>query len=36
MSRLFVASSALAILALLPASAHAELRKVDIAVLGMD
>jgi len=36
MNRVFAASSVLAMLALLPAPASAELRRVEIAVLGMD
>jgi len=36
MHRRLIASSALAILSLLPASAAAELRRVHIAVRGMD
>jgi hypothetical protein len=36
MNRGLIASVALAVLALLPSVASAELRRVDITVLGMD
>ena len=36
MKRLLLGSAALAILALVPSTASAELRRVQIAVLGMD
>ena len=36
MHRLLIASSVLAMVSLLPASAAAELRRVQISVLGMD
>jgi hypothetical protein len=36
MHRLLVASSVFALVSLLPGSASAELRRVEIAILGMD
>lgn len=35
-SRLFATASALAALVLLPTAAHAEFRRIDLKIVGMD